>query len=456
VVIAWGLVSLAAAFLPREFIENSLNPLDLDLRALLAGAVAGFVATTCAGLLPALLATRVDGASTTQSSQRQGTQTGTERLAVRGLLVLQVSLSCALLIGAALLVRSFVNASRIDRGFDPRGLVEVTWTFDGTNIRSPEARAAVSSVLRDEALRLPGVGEATWSQSAGTVFGDITSDLAGAAPVTTPIQVTAIDSSYFDVYRTSLVQGRVFRPDDGENVAIVGESLAARFWPGTQAVGRTLNWSNSPFRVIGVVREPRQSLIDTDREFPDVFVPFGNPGRYPVLTVRCANGCPPEGAFRRAFQNVSQGGVADARYLDDAFLRDLEQPSSSAWLGSTFALIALATAALGLFGSLTYSVQERRREFGVRAALGATPTAIAKVVCLEAAIVAGLGLAVGAVVASAVARSLATIIFDVQPFDPTTWSVVLATLAAAIALAAWRPARLAARTDPALLMRDEG
>jgi putative ABC transport system permease protein len=146
----------------------------------------------------------------------------------------------------------------------------------------------------------------------------------------------------------------------------------------------------------------------------------------------------------------------EARYLEDEFARDLEQPSASAWLAVTFAVIALAAAAFGLFGSLAYSVQERRREFGVRAALGASPLAIARVIYREAAIVAVVGGAVGGIVASFIARSLAAIIFGVEPFDPAAWSAVVGTLVLAIAIAAWRPAHLAARTDPAMLLRDDG
>ncbi|MEO7191996.1 MAG: ABC transporter permease [Vicinamibacterales bacterium] len=456
IALAWGLVSLAAAFLPREFIENSLNPLDLDLRALVAAVLAGLFATICAALAPAWLATRVDGKSNARASERQGTHTTGERLAVRALLVLQVSLSCALLIGAMLLVRSFVNVSRLDRGFDPGGLVELTWSFDGTTVTTREARTVVAARLREEVLSLPGVREATWSRSAGIVFGDIKSDLPAVPPVATPVQVTAIEPTYFDVYRSTLVIGRSFRADDGPDAAIVGESLAAKLWPDAQALGRAIIWSNRILRVVGIVREPRQSLVDADRENLDLFTPLDGPGRYPVLTARCGNACPSEGTFRRGLHGGAQGGLVDARYLEAEFARDLEQPRASASLAATFAAIALAATAFGLFGSLAYSVQERRREFGVRAALGATPSAIAGVVYREAAILTGVGLAGGTIVAAFIARSLKTIIFGIQPFDPATWSAVVGTLVLTIALATWRPARLAARTDPAMQLREDG
>ena len=456
VALAWSLVSLAASLLPQPFLRASLNPLDLDARAMLVAVAIGFGATFAAGMVPVWLATRVQRGAGNSLSERGGTDSRAGRRAVRGLLVAEVAVACLLLVGAALLVRSFLNVSAIDRGFDPRGLVTLWFSFEETGITEPEARRLAADEIRSAMLALPGVADVAWSTDEGLRFGPWTSDLPGASEVRLVILATGVDPSYFHLHGIELLRGRPFSEVEDPDAVIIGERIADALWPGIDPTGHTFEWAKRQVRVVGVVREPRQSLASPDRERADMFVPFdGQTRRYAWLSLRCQVACPSEGVFRVRTAEATRAGLLQATYHDDVFARDLEQPRASAALVLTFAVVALIASAGGLFGVLSYAVQERRREFGIRSALGATPAAIAKVVYREGVLVGTLGLLIGGVLAAALASTLASLSYEAAASDPVNVAVVIVTLAATILLALWRPARTAARTDPAMLLKEE-
>lgn len=462
VAIAAALVSVAATLLPQAFLARTLNPLSLDVRALLVASVVGLVATVVAGAVPAWLGTgaRTGGNADGQLVERRGTETRRGRTTVRALLVAEVALACALLVGGTLLVRSFVNLSRIDRGFDPTGIVTLRISFEDLRARGPEARQAVAMAL-DEAVRsLPGVRQTVWSggapmDSGALYFSDWTTDLPGSQPVSLNVETFAVGQDYFDLYGVRLLKGRAFRPGDDSGVVIVGERLASAVWRDAEPVGRWLEWQGQRAQVVGVARETRRAVMDDGLDFADMYTPYLGRTWLPVLSVRCAGPCPSEGVLRQRIQAAGPGIVHAVTYLDDAFARDLEQPRASAALVLTFAVVALIASAGGLFGVLSYAVQERRREFGIRAAIGATPAAIAKVVYREGVIVGTLGLLIGGVIAAALASTLASLSYEAAASDPVNVAAVVLTLVATIFLALWRPARTAARTDPALLLKEE-
>ena len=172
-------------------------------------------------------------------------------------------------IGAALLVRSFANMSALERGFDPSGLTTITLSFDGTDAASREGREAATAVIREAVLGLPGVRESAWSRGMGIVFGEVTSDLPGATTIAPPVQVTGVGPAYFDVYQLRSCVGALFVRGTDLDSVVVGQNLAAALWPDAEAVGRTFTWSKTTMQVVGVVAEPRQSLLDADREWLD-------------------------------------------------------------------------------------------------------------------------------------------------------------------------------------------
>jgi putative ABC transport system permease protein len=457
--LAWGLVAVAGAVLPQPFLAHTLNPLGLDKGSLAAAAAAGFAATLISALLPAYLGTRVDARSDDRPAERTHTASRHVRLAVRGLLAGQVALACTLLVGAVLLTRTFSNLSQIDRGFDPTGVVTLWVTFDQHAFPTVRARGRAADTVEQTIRALPGVRQSAWSlgaplQAGQIFFSDWTTDAPGAVPVRADAEAFAVSPDYFALYGIQLLTGRPFRPGD-TNAAIIGERLASTLWPHEDPVGRRFTGEGLHFEVIGVAKETRRSVIDPTQDRSDMYWPFTGPRSNSSLSLRCAGTCPSEGVIRARAQTVPGVQIYRMTRLDEAFAQDLEQPRASALLAGTFALVALLASAGGLFGVLTDAVQQRRREFGIRASLGATPRAIAAVVFRDGLVVGGFGLAAGALLARTLATTIASLEYDVTGADPASWLVVAGVLSCAIALALWAPARAAARTDPARLLRED-
>jgi predicted permease len=456
--LAWALVTIAASVLPRPFLEHTLNPLSVDARALVVAAVASLVVTLGAGLLPAWLGTSSAARTDDRPTERAHTTTRRGRLVTRALLTLEVALACALLIGSTVLARSFVNLSRINRGFDPTGVVTLWTSLDRQVLRTPEDRRAAANALERQLRALPGVRQAAWSGgvplSAGQIsWGDWTSDRTGAAPVNLAIEMFDASADYFDLYGIQLLKGRRFLPSDGDDAAIIGERIATTLWPDANPIGHSFKGEHQSYTVIGVANETHRAVVDASRDLADMYRPLTGGGSY--LSLRCDRTCPSEGVIRQRALTISGIYLVQVTRLDDAFAQDLEQPRAAAALATTFAVLALLAAAGGLFGVLTYAVQQRRREFGIRASLGATPANIARVVFADGLLVGSVGLALGAVLARVLAGTIASLQYGVTAFDPLSWLVVIAALGMTMAVALWQPARTAARTDPALLLRED-
>jgi hypothetical protein len=381
-------------------------------------------------------------------------------MTTRGLLIGEVALACTLLVGATVLARSFVKLSQIDRGFDPTGVVTLWTSLDQQILKAPEARRTTLDAFERTLRALPGVRQTAWSAgvplNAGQIsWGDWTTDQPGARPVNLDIEMFNASPDYFDLYGIRLLRGRRFVPSDNDDAAIIGERIAAALWPDVDPIGHSFKGERQSYTVVGVAKETHRAIVDTSRDFADMYRPFTGGGRYYTLSLRCDRACPSEGVIRQRALTIPGVGIDRFTRLDEAFAQDLEQPRAAAALATTFAVLALLAAAGGLFGVLTYAVQQRRREFGIRASLGATPANIARVVFADGLLVGGVGLALGALLARALAATIASLQYGVTVFDPLSWLMVIAALAVTIAVALWQPARTAARTDPALLLREE-
>jgi ABC-type antimicrobial peptide transport system permease subunit len=176
----------------------------------------------------------------------------------------------------------------------------------------------------------------------------------------------------------------------------------------------------------------------------------------PMVSLRCVPGCPDSAVIRHRLASSHPGvGVQDAGPVERYYAAQLARPRAAAALGLAFAVIALLATAGGLFSVLSYAVSRRRREFGIRTALGASSTQIRRVVLREGLVVATSGLALGSFFGAVLARALASLQYGVTPGDPLSWSLVLGLIALTTVAASWGPARAAARLDPLALLREE-
>jgi putative ABC transport system permease protein len=389
------------------------------------------------------------------------------------LVVCQVALSVVLLVAAGLLVRAFLMLVRSDPGFSSAGIVTFRVAQNWERFDSPEKMIGFTRELRERLAALPGItgvgaishlpyddGLPNW----GTPYlqeGD--SDLANAGTADT----RSVMPGSFEAVRATLVEGRFFTEADGMKgppVTIVDERLARRMWPGQSAIGRrlvgdprTTGLPQQTVTVVGVVRHlrHRRPAIEVREQ---LYYPFEQAPRNPMAyVVRGDLDIDRLGPLiRRTISSLDPGSpAADIRPLSDYVNSARAARRFAAVLAAAFAVAALVLAAIGVYGVAAYGVTLRRRELGVRIALGATRGRIVRLVVGESARLAAAGLGIGLLGAAGAAVLLRTQLYGVTVFDPISYGLAIPSLAAAVILAAWLPARRATRVSPLESLRAE-
>jgi predicted permease len=460
--LAWALVALARGYLPESFLLRSLNPLNLDARAVAAASTLGFVATLLSGVLPAWVGTATGGHGSLRILERGGTETRSARLASRTLLVVEIALACALLSGATILVRSFVNLSDADRGLRTEGMLTGWVEIPSTVFKTADDRRVVAVALQETLRAMPGIQGVAFSLGVppgggGIHFGkDWRSDVPDSPRLYLTLSSYNVGPDFFSLYGIPILRGRIHQPGDDEYSVVIGERLAGIFWPGEDPVGRWFGDERRKYHVIGLAREIHLPTLERPRDLPEMYFAFGSGGGHAMVSIGCAGPCPSLPSVRRRIEGVHAGlRVLRLGVLDDAYNEHLSRPRAAAALGGVFAVVALAAAAGGLLSVLTYAVNRRRREFGIRAAIGASAAQIRRLVLRDGLTVAGIGLALGAGAGWLLDRAMSALHYGVTPNDPVTWAVVVAVAAATTLAASWRPAVQAMRVDPAKLLRED-
>jgi predicted lysophospholipase L1 biosynthesis ABC-type transport system permease subunit len=220
-------------------------------------------------------------------------------------------------------------------------------------------------------------------------------------------------------------------------------------------VGHSFRLNGQTFRVIGVAREVRSALSNPSVDAPEFYERFTPGSRQVMIGMRCAGACPGEDAVRQRLRSAGASFVVGSvQSLNDKYLAQFDKPRAAATLALIFAALALVASAGGLFSVLTYAVGQRRREFGVRVALGARPAQLQRLVVRDGLLIASAGLAVGTIGAWGISAWLSSLIYGVSTSSPQVWASVVVTLMVSTVLAAWRPARAASKADPISLLRD--
>jgi len=462
--VAWGLVAGARAVVPEAVLLQSLNPLNLDGRALMATSLIGFAAALSAGALPAAIGTRVNPSQRLQTTGRAGTASTRARLVARTLLVCQVAISCTLLIGATVLVRSFVELSSAQRGLDVTNVLVARVSLTSSAYATPEARSDAARAIIDQARTLSGISETAWSYGtpplgAITYRGTWTPE-GTEASVHVEASLSLVDAQYLSLYGVELVRGRPFRPSDGRDATVLSERLARRIFGDANPVGRQVTFADERQRetmqVVGVARDVHLPSLDSTRDVAELYRQLDPSLFTPMLSLRCQGRCPGEGEIRRHLAAVQPAAdISSISAVERWYVRELARPRAAAALAFVFALTALAAAGAGLFSLLSYAVTTRRREFGIRAALGASAASLRGLVWRDglAVVVAGVGL--GILGGASLTRVMTSLLYGVTMADPVNWAIVIGTIVVAAAAATWRPARTAVRADPLLLLREE-
>jgi predicted permease len=389
--------------------------------------------------------------------------------------VTEVALSAVLLIAAGLLVRSFSAVLHQDPGFNPAGVIAgQIWVPVPNNPAAnkyldPARQAALAGQLLDRLQRLAGVDRAALGTAGDLPLGGGSSNVA--RPFSLPddntarqdvraAQFGAVSAEYFATLGISVRRGRVFTPHDDQsapNVAIVNETFVRRFAPGSDVVGRRLRAGvNTNFTIVGVVADLRGAGLDVAPE-PRVYLSLL---QRPTVALSVfvhsqSDAASTTDKLVRAVHEVDPDlPVFGLRTMTELLSASMTRRRFALSLMSAFATAAVFLAALGVYGVLSFLVGQRRQEFGVRQALGATPMDIVAIASRPGIVLAATGTIVGAVAALAVTRAMATLLFGVSARDPATFVAVPVVLLAVAAAACIGPARRATHVDPAIVLRD--
>jgi predicted permease len=456
----WLSVSLAELALVRNTLPQGFA---LDTRVLWFAAGVALATAVFFGLVPAIRATTL----TPVDALKGGAAKGSSGIRVmRPLVAAQVSLSVLLVVGAALLGRSLLNLWNLDPGFERNGLVSVILAAPSQFAATLAEQRAMESRILERVRAIAGVVNAAFSAS-GTLSGRQSiggSEIEGYQPAlgeVVRLQENSVGRDYFATTGMVLREGRLFAGRDIENglasVAIVNETTARRYFAGRSPLGRRIGYGPPDKEIVGVVSDARvNGLREAPR--PMVFYPLGHREEFAsYLDVRVAADPARVGAdLRRAVADAEPRLVVrNVVAIEDSLERSLTRDRLVAYVASGFGTTALLLACVGLYGVLSYSVVRRTREIGVRAALGARPRDLLRLVIADGMRVVIIGIAPGVAGAVAGARLVEALLFDIAPFDPLTYVGVIATLAAASVVACYLPARRAAGVNPVVALRME-
>ncbi len=468
-VLAWLGLALLRALNPGNIPrldEISINP------SVLAFTFAVSLATGILfGLAPAWRALKVDLNSALKSGARlasPGAGLSLSRNRLRGLLVVsELSLSLVLLIGAGLLIRSFVRLQNVPPGFSPDGVLTLRAAVSGPTYRGEAPVIRFYNDAFSRIARLPGVLAASSVSSlplTGTVgWGGI--NVEGFVPA--PGQELQVDTriasaDYFRAMQIPLRRGRFFSPHDTSSsalVAIIDDRFAARFWPHSDPIGKHLWFSDpkKPFIIAGVVGSVKQYALGDEGKIAVYFSSLQEPDGQMYIAVRTASDpaslANPAGAALHAAEPAAV--VDSVRPMKDLVHDSLARPRFAAALLAAFALFALILAAVGVYGVMSYLVTQSTHDLGVRAALGAQPSDLVSLILRRGLDLALLGVAIGLAASAAFTRALSSLLYGVSPSDPLTFAALALTLALIALLAAFIPARRASRTDPMSALRQD-
>lgn len=485
--LAMGLVGIRAllavntAGLPRVGADGAL--VGVDWRVLAYTLSISVVTGILFGLFPAFQGARSDLTATLkESSGRSGT--GFRQNKARALLVItEMALALILLIGSALLIRTAIALGEVDPGFDPHNVLTMRMSLTGKQYERSEA---VEQVVRNGVERLrsvPGVELASATCCVpleggyGLGFIIVGRPLPEDSPVHGGGAWKTVSPGYFEVFKIAVKRGRTFTERDtsaAPGVVVINEAMAKEYWPNGDPLNDRLVIGRGGMRefaaevdrqIIGVVADTRDGGLNSTPA-PTMYVPQAqvpdlvtalNSRISPISWVVRTHGEPYRlsAQIQEAIRQASGLPVTNVRSMEDIVSRSISRQRFNMWLMTVFGLSALLLAAIGIYGLMAYSVEQRTQEIGIRLALGANATQVKRMVVMQGMRLAIVGIVIGVASAFALARVVQTLLFGVTTRDPFVFATVPLLLFAVALLAVWLPARRASAVDPVVALRYE-
>ena len=419
------------------------------------------------GLMPALQLARTDATQAMKEGARGTTALG--RSLRRGLVVVEIAMSVVLLVGAGLMLRSFDRLQSVDLGFNPDRLLTARLSLWGQRYQAPAARTeffdqVIRRIEADSTVRgVAGIGTIFLSATPNSTNFSIEGRGDFPPEQQLEVPVDSITPKYFEVAGVPVLAGRAFNDSDvttSEPVVIINKSMSDRFWPKGDAIGKRMKYgqtnSQGPWMtIVGVVADTRRTGYESAVR-PETFLPHRQSQDGSMLLVVRTNGDPT--AFTSTLRSITKDvdpaiAVQAPRTVDEQLGLMTAQRRLNTLLLTIFAVIAALLAAVGVYGVVAYSVEQRTRELGVRMALGAPASGILRLIGAEVVTLAVAGLAIGLGAALALSRSMSSMLYLVSATDPTTFALIAVVALLIAGLACVVPVVRALRLDPVKALR---
>ncbi len=425
------------------------------------------------GLAPALQASRTDPREGLHKGGRATTGGGRQSRLRNALVISEVSLACVLLIGAGLMLRSLLNLMRLDPGFRTEHVLTAKLSLPHERYKTPQSLLHFYGELPRNLQSLPGVESAgmgsdiPWTGYDDNIGGFTIEGKAPPPHQEFHARYHMATPGYFSALGIPLLRGRFFTDADKPDaplVLIINHAMAERYWPGEDVVGKRLTFEDHPkdkdwITIVGIVGDVKDQPNSPGAEpafwWPFLQAGFGSPNL--LLAVR-SNADPQllVGAIRRQVARLDPAlAVADIQSMDQIVTASVATPRFAFVLVGLFGGLAILLAAIGTYGVIAYSVSRRTPEFGLRMALGARQFDVLRLVLIQAAKLILSGTAIGILLALILARALKSLIYDVSPADPLTFTAIGFSVIAIAILACYIPARKATEADPMIALRAE-
>jgi putative ABC transport system permease protein len=465
---AWGiplLLALSPQNLPR------INAISLNAAVLGFTLLVSILTGALFGLAPALKVARPDLIESLKEGGKTSTASvGRNRLRA-ALVVGEIAIALILLVGAGLLINSFIRLNRVELGFKPENVLLASLDLSPRKYPTGDERVAFIDHARERIMNLPGVLGVSFASSSpfmGGVYAQfIIKDPPGAAHEKELVPVSTITPDYFEVVGIPLSQGRPFAETDdkgGSGAAIINESFARRFFPNENPLGKSVildvnREKDSPreFEVVGVVGDIRRVALDGEPG-PEIYMPYRqSPWTFGQLMIRTErNALGSANAVRQQIRSLDPDQtVPNSDTLENLISRSIMPQRFNLVLLGVFAAIGLLLTLVGVYGVMSYHVAENTRDIGIRVALGAQRRDILKLVIGQGLALALIGVVVGMAGALGLTRLMDSLLFGVTATDPLTFAIVAILFGAVALVACYLPARRATKVDPMISLRCE-
>ncbi len=471
--LAWWGIDLLTQLVPDELTFLSINEINLDQRVLLFTLALSLLTGVACGLLPALKSTRPDLQQALKGASKAATADRGHNRLRRGLVVVEIALSLVLLVGAGLMMRTFLRLSSVEPGFDPNNMIAATLSLPQQRYQTLAQEVDFFEQLKTRLLATAGVEEVTFAggvppQGGGIAF-DMDVEIEGRSPEPFDskqvLPFSHVDPNYFQTMRIRLLGGRTFGPEDTPTappVMIINEVMARHYWPNGDPIGQRLRFSKTGkwCTVVGVTGDVNLGKPGIGYSTMEIYYPWSQETRRSgqrtliARTTEEADKLIP--AVKDGIWAIDKDQPIYRINTVEALLSDaLAEPRFYLLLLGVFAGITLLLVSLGIYGVVSYLVSQRRHEIGIRIALGAQTSDVLKLVLGDGLLLTLIGIGIGTLTTLALGRWIRNLLYEQSATDPLTFTLIALLLAALTMLACWVPARRTTKVDPTVALRYE-